>query len=72
MPDRFKAGGYGHGEKQNPDRHKDDSKVVTLRLSKELYDRLAAAMGNARSPRPHDTVGGYIKWLIETQYVRKR
>lgn len=56
----------------NPDRHKDGSHTVTLRLSNAVYERLTIAMYNNRSPRPHDTVGGYIKWLIETQFLRQR
>lgn len=56
----------------NPDRHKDGSRTVTLRLSEDLYDHLDIARQNNRTPRPHDTVGAYIKWLIETSFERKR
>ncbi len=63
---------YQHTTMPNPDRHKDGSIVVHLRLSDDTFHRLAVALGNARSPQPHDTVGGYIKWLIETQFLRKR
>lgn len=56
----------------SPDRHKDGSRTITLRISQELFERLDQARGNARSPRPHDTVGGYVKWLIETQFLRQR
>lgn len=54
------------------DRHKDGSRTITLRISAELYDRLDLAKDNNRSPQPHDTVGGYIKWLLDTQFLRKR
>ena len=54
------------------DRHKDGSRTVTLRLSAELYARLETARSNARTPRPHDTVGAYIKWMLETQFSRQR
>ncbi len=54
------------------DRHKDGSRTVTLRISAELYEHLDTAKQNNRTPRPHDTVGAYIKWLIETSFERKR
>ncbi len=58
--------------KHTKDRGHADSRTVTLRISQELYEHLDLARTNNRSPRPHDTVGGYIKWLLETQFVRKR
>ncbi len=54
------------------DRHNDGSRTITLRVSQELYDRLDVAKHNNRTPRPHDTVGAYIKWLLETQFLRIR
>ncbi len=54
------------------DRHKDGSRVVTIRMSAEMYERLDLARYNNRTPRPHDSVGAYVKWLVETQLLRKR
>ncbi len=59
-----------HDRKANPDRHKDDSKVISVRITGEAYDRLVELIG--RSPLPHDTVGGYLVWLIQEQAFRKR
>ncbi len=56
----------------NPDRHADGTRTITLRVSGELYNRLQIARFNNRSPRPHDTVGSYVKWFLETQFLRKR
>jgi len=57
--------------KHDPDRHT-SGRVVTIRMTDEMYDRLEVAMHNNKTPRPHDTVGAYIKWLIETQLMRQR
>ncbi len=55
-----------------PDRHKDGSRTITLRISGELYNRLDKARHNNRTPRPHDTVGAYVKWFLDTQFLRER
>ncbi len=52
------------------DRHKDGSRVIAMRVSAEVYDRLLLLIAN--SPLPHDTVGGYCRWLVETQALRRR
>ncbi len=54
------------------DRHKDGSVVVTIRISAAMHKRLLAAMEGNRTPRPMDSIGAYIKWLIETQLLRVR
>ncbi len=56
--------------KPNPDRHRDGSRVISIRLDSVVYDHLVHLMHN--SPRTHDTLGGYVRWLIETQALRKR
>jgi len=54
-----------------PDRHnKAVSRVVAIRISTEKYMYLQELIAN--SPLPHDTVGGYIAWLLDTQVFRKR
>lgn len=58
------------GPTKNPDRHVDGSRVVSIRLRNDRYNELAEIIAN--SPLPHDTVGGYIAWLLETQVFRKR
>ncbi len=55
---------------RNPDRHKDGSRIISVRVDAETYERLQVLIGNNR--RPHDTVGGFVRWLIETQALRKR
>jgi len=60
------------GDIVNPDRHADGTRTITLRVSGKLYNRLQIARFNNRSPRPHDTVGSYVKWFLETQFLRKR
>lgn len=52
------------------DRHGTSSKVVSIRIPIETYVRLHELIAN--SPLPHDTVGGYIAWLILNQALRKR
>ncbi len=54
----------------NPDRHIDGSRTISVRVSNLVYNRLHLLIAN--SPRPHGTVGGYVKWLIETQALRRR
>jgi len=56
--------------KPNPDRHKDGSRVVSIRLPSVVYHQLQELIGN--STRTHETVSSYIGWLIETQALRKR
>lgn len=54
-----------------PDRHDPTrSHVISIRVSKEVYNHLQLLI--ARSPLPHDTVGGYLVWLIHKQALRKR
>ncbi len=55
---------------KNPDRHTDRSIVIAVRLSYDEVRILKELIGN--SPLPHDTIGGYLKWLIRTQALRKR
>ncbi len=55
---------------RNPDRHKDRSIVVAVRLSYDEVRILKDLIAN--SPLPHDTIGGYLKWLIRTQALRRR
>jgi len=52
------------------DRHSDDTKVVAIRLPTEDYYQLLELIQN--SPLPHDTVGGYLLWLVNTQGLRRR
>jgi len=52
------------------DRHSDDTKVISVRLSLADYYQLLELTKN--SPRGHDSVGGYLAWLIETQALRRR
>ncbi len=59
-------------QKHVPDRGHADTRTVTIRITNELWDHLNTARHNNRTPRPHDTVGAYIKWLLETQFSRKR
>ncbi len=58
--------------KHTADRGHDGTRTITLRVTNELYERLHTAKANARTPRPHDTVGAYVKWFLETQFTRKR
>ncbi len=54
-----------------PDRHnKAVSRVVAVRITTRDYMQLHEIIAN--SPLPHDTVGGYIAWLLKTQAFRKR
>lgn len=54
-----------------PDRHdKAVSRVISVRVRTETFGKLEELIAN--SPLPHDTVGGYLCWLIETQALRKR
>lgn len=55
--------------KPNPDRHK-NSRVISVRVDEVVYQRLLELI--ARSPLPHDTVGGYVRWLIEHEALRSR
>ncbi len=55
---------------KNPDRHKDGSIVIAVRLSFDEVRMLKELTAN--SPLAHDTLGGYLKWLIRTQALRKR
>ncbi len=66
MPDGFPTRPFF----SNPDRHKDGSRVIAIRVSAVIYDRLVQLIAN--SPLPHDTVGGYCRWLVETQALRSR
>lgn len=53
------------------DRHnRDVSRVVSIRISTHRYLQLLDLIAN--SPLPHDTVGGYLAWVLETQVFRKR
>ena len=56
--------------KPNPDRHTPATHVISVRIPTVVYHELLELIAN--SPRPHDTVGGYIRWLITTQALRKR
>lgn len=62
----------GSEKRPNPDRHRDGSRTVTLRLDRETYARLEVAMASPHAARPHQSVSSYIKWLIETQVLRPR
>jgi len=55
---------------RNPDRHKDRSIVIAVRLSYDEVRILKHLIAN--SPLPHEAIGGYLKWLIRTQALRKR
>ncbi len=55
---------------RNPDRHKDKSIVIAVRLSFDEVRILKELIAN--SPLPHDTIGGYLKYLIRTQALRRR
>ncbi len=53
------------------DRHnKDLTRVVAIRIPTERYNTIVNLIAN--SPLPHNTVGGYIAWILETQVFRKR
>jgi len=52
------------------DRHSDDTVVIAVRVSKETYYLLLELTQS--SPLGHDTVGGYLGWLIDTQALRRR
>ena len=58
--------------KHTKDRGHTNTRTITIRITLEDYDRLDRMKDNNRSPQPHDTVGGYIKWLIATQAFRPR
>jgi len=70
MPEDHFKGSQGFHNKANPDRHKDGSGVIAVRLPGDQIDQLKELI--ARSPLPHDTVGGYIAWVLRTQVFRKR
>ncbi len=53
-----------------PDRHSDKSRVISIRISTADYYQLLEL--TQRSPLGHDTVGGYLLWLIQTQALRRR
>jgi len=70
-PDAFRHPKEAHitsRPRANPDRHKDGSKVVAVRIPMATYEALIETMG--RSPLTHDTVGGYIAWLIDRRSHR--
>ncbi len=52
------------------DRHSDDTVVIAIRIPRESYYQLLQLIMS--SPRGHDTIGGYIGWLIDTQALRRR
>lgn len=52
------------------DRHSDVTLTVSIRLDVEDWYQLQELI--SRSPLPHSTVGGYLRWLIETQALRPR
>ncbi len=53
-------------------RASDDTTVVSFRIPVAIWERLEHARTNNRTPRPHDTVGAYVKWFLSTQFLRKR
>jgi len=59
-----------HDHKPNPDRHKDGSRVIAVRLDAATYAKLQELVAN--SVVNHDTLGGYVRWLIATQALRRR
>jgi len=69
MAKHHMKGSQGVPGKPNPDRHT-DSRVISIRVSSVVYHHLEEMIRN--SPRTHDTIGGYLKWVVETQLLRKR
>ncbi len=57
------------GRKQK-DRHSDQTHVISIRVTTAVYYELYELI--QRSPRTHDSIAGFIAWLIETQALRRR
>lgn len=58
--------------KRKLDRHGDETVVVSIRMPRWMFERLEQACVGNRTPRPMHSVGAYIRWLIESQLLRKR
>lgn len=56
--------------RKTKDRHSSDTVVISIRIDTGDYYQLLELI--ARSPLPHDSVGGYLLWLIQTEALRRR